>query len=536
MISNVRHLQELQSPFQTIKARVEIYNGSTLEATCTCDDVLKSFSVEKEGEGKFFGFGVCHKLSMALMGQNTPLTITKAHSIKVAFGVDGEYLYPYPTFQVHEIQKDAETDEITLVAYDALYKATEHSVEELSLPTSYSIFEFASFCAQLMGTNVRVIVSEDDIFDIDYPEGANFEGSETLREALNAVAEATQTIFFLNNNNELIFKRLDKEGAAVWTISRENYSTLKNSNPCVLGRIVHATELGDNVATDPAAIIEGETQYIRDNPFWTLRDDVAELVERAQAIAEGYSITPFDCEWFGNYLLEIGDKIDLVTRNGAVVTSYLLSDGITYNGSLSEVTGWAYEENEAETSANPTSLGEALSQTFAKVDKASKEVQIQAGKVEDHTSAIAALQINTESITASVSKIEEDVKVANESANEEIANIKQELSVKATPQDITIEVRKELESGVDKVVTSTGFRLDENGLSVSQADNEINTQISHDGMNVYRQGEAEAVLVANSQGVSAENLHATTYLIIGSNSRFEDYDGGTRTGCFWIGS
>ena len=45
-------------------------------------------------------------------------------------------------------------------------------------------------------------------------------------------------------------------------------------------------------------------------------------------------------------------------------------------------------------------------------------------------------------------------------------------------------------------------------------------------------------LLANADGVKAEDLHATTYLIIGKNSRFEDFtnaDGVARTACFWIG-
>lgn len=46
---------------------------------------------------------------------------------------------------------------------------------------------------------------------------------------------------------------------------------------------------------------------------------------------------------------------------------------------------------------------------------------------------------------------------------------------------------------------------------------------------------SEVVLTADNGGVEARNLHATTYLIIGGNSRFEDYNNGSRTGCFWIG-
>jgi len=45
---------------------------------------------------------------------------------------------------------------------------------------------------------------------------------------------------------------------------------------------------------------------------------------------------------------------------------------------------------------------------------------------------------------------------------------------------------------------------------------------------------SQEVLTANNKGVDAKNLHATTYLIVGTSSRFEDY-GYDRTGCFWIG-
>ena len=52
-------------------------------------------------------------------------------------------------------------------------------------------------------------------------------------------------------------------------------------------------------------------------------------------------------------------------------------------------------------------------------------------------------------------------------------------------------------------------------------------------MTVYKGG--EEVLVADNEGVKAEDLHATTYLIVGRNSRFEDL-GYDRTACFWIGN
>jgi len=100
-----------------------------------------------------------------------------------------------------------------------------------------------------------------------------------------------------------------------------------------------------------------------------------------------------------------------------------------------------------------------------------------------------------------------------------------------TAKDINIGFQEIKDNGVDKVITATGFTFDGEGLTVSKNNSEMSTQISEDGMTVFKN--AEEVLIADNQGVKALNLHATTYLIVGNNSRFEDY--GNRTGCFWIG-
>ena len=807
MLYNETHLKELQSSMQSIKGRVEIYKGSTLETTCTCSDVLKTFNIQREGENKFFGFGICQKLDLELIGQDTPLAITKEHEIKIAFGVADNFLYPYPTFHAQDIQKDSETDNIVLTAYDALYRAAEYTVADLGLTGGYTIGEFAVACASLLGVGITTNIT-DDILNTSYPEGANFEGTEDLRSALNAIAEATQTIYYINQDNQLTFKRLDRTGDSVFTIDRSIYTSLKNGSPCVLSRIAHATELGDNVISNPAIAfttgeaikinniesiiqtrlrnknlitypyynvdrttngvkytvnsdgsitvngtatanasfyltrqlrlpagtytlssvnltrnnelraamynadgsgvsylsdqtftiteeklidvylvvlsgntvsnvtykpmlvegaviseyaqyltdfsgvtvtangasytptaegivnisaapevnittnntgvlidveyyIQGFTQYVRNNPFWDLREDIATLVNNAITTIGAFTIDPFECEWFGNYLLEIGDKIKLITRKGEVVNGYLLNDGITYNGGITEITTWAYEDNEAETATNPTTLGEALNQTFARVDKANKEITLQAsrvsanseaiaslqittdgiktnvnkvqttadaaksaadtasanvaslttrvttaetnisqkadsvtveaiqndvttidGKVVANETAISALQVNTESISASVTRVEETTNTKLNSLEGELVKVQNEVSLKMDTEKITAEITKIKEEGVERVETSTGFTFDEEGLTIEKTNSEMKTQITEDGMTVYRND--TEVLVADHEGVKAKDLSATTYLKIGGRSRFENY-GNDRTGCFWIG-
>ena len=140
--------------------------------------------------------------------------------------------------------------------------------------------------------------------------------------------------------------------------------------------------------------------------------------------------------------------------------------------------------------------------------------------------------INTNSISFSVSSVEKVTTDAFGTVNGEIADLKKQVEQTITPEEVKVTISKELSNGVDKVRTATGFTFDESGLTVSKEDAELSTTISEDGMQIFRND--EAILTANNVGVDAANLHATTYLIIGSNSRFEDYKSG-RTGCFWIG-
>lgn len=100
-------------------------------------------------------------------------------------------------------------------------------------------------------------------------------------------------------------------------------------------------------------------------------------------------------------------------------------------------------------------------------------------------------------------------------------------------QSVNIKIQKIIDDGVDKVTTSTGYTFDEDGLHISKSGEEMENRLDNTGLYVERSG--DIVLKANNEGVEAENVTVRTYLTVGKNSRFEDYDNGTRTGCFWVG-
>lgn len=729
----------ISASVRRIKAKVELYNGSTLVATYTQADKVISFDIQRVGEdGKFFGFGICHRLNVHLIDVQREINISTANIIKISLGAelpDGTTEYKiYPTFQVSEVHRDENTNELSVTAYDAIYKASEHAVSELVLTKPYTIKQFVEACASTLGVSVTGHTN----FILSYPNGANFDGTETLREALDDVAEATQTIYFLDANNKLCFKQLDKSGNAVISIDKSKYITLKSGVGHRLQTICMCTELGDNVSESTTLV--GSTQHVRDNAFWELREDIAALVHNAITTIGNISIDVFDCTWRGNPALEVGDKIALTTKDNQALTAYLLNDTIKYDGSLQEKTQWKYDANSTETDSNPTSLGDAIKQTYAKVDKQEKQITLLASEMNSQTQAIkktvkqvdveyylststtsatggswsttaptwqegkymwsrqkvtytdgtsitrnatciagakgadgkngkdgqngapgadgapgkdgnpgkdgtngkdgkdgingvdgkngtngrgitsvtteyyistsqtelaggswsasqpaweegkyiwtrskivynnpttteyttavcdaawaeinaitgqqktnttdiSQLKVEKNNISASVATIVEKqsdidstivdmqkgIGEQNQSNAAQFESLTNKVNATMTSEQVQLAISTEVAKGANKVTTSTGFKFDDSGLTISKTNSEMSTTIDEDGMSIYKG--SEEVLTADNTGVDAKNLHATTYLIIGTNSRFEDY--GSRTGCFWIRS
>ena len=498
MIVNNDLLAAVEAPVRQIATTVELYNGSTKVADYKHTDALVSVTIERIGTSKFFGFGVCQKANVKLRDVNRAIDITTANSFKIYFND----VITCPVFYVSEVHRNEKTNELSITAYDALYKASAHTFDELNLITPYTVGDVAFACCRILGLSSysRPVASA---WNVSYENGANFGGKESIREALDAIAEATQTIYYMDASNRLTFKRLDMAPGAVFTIDKDKYIELDSGTNRRLSGITHATELGDNVSA--SLEVSGTVQYVRDNPFWDLREDIGDLVNNALAAVGGMTINQFTCSWRGNPLLEIGDKIALVTRDNETVFSYLLDDTITYDGSLSQESRWSYEDDEGEDADNPASLGEFLKRTVAKVDKVNQEISL-------------AVSSTTEAL---------------DSINGELEEINKRVSATVNKDEVEILISETISNGVDSVQTTKGFTFNDEGLTIAQSDSDISTIISEDGMTV-KKGDDD-VLTANNEGVKAIDLHATTYLIVGDYSRFENYGTQARTACYWIG-
>lgn len=539
-------INELTSPKRQIKVKVSLYSGDTLTADYTEANAVKEVKIERVGESsKFFGYGICQKLTVVLLDRERNITLNKGDKLKVLFGTALiEYKTVFPSFYIEDIKRDENTNNITITAYDTLYNTTDIKIKEVSIPeTPYNIDELTNSIVSHLELTAKRFTN---LYDADnngfydeaeeynlfhkHEHGGNFNGEESLREVLNAIAEATGTIYFLDNNNILVFRRLNRNNPEL-DITKSNYFTLTSKDKRKLDEIVKITELGNNVRVGNYNI--DATQYIRNNPFWEFDENSDCILDCFDKVGS-LTITPFVCEWRGNPYLKIGDLIRLTAKDDTTFNTYVLNDVIIYTGGLKQTTQWDYKDGET-AKANPATIGETIKETYAFVDKVNQRIDLVVSSVNANTSEIATLALTTEDITAEVNSIKEYNGEAIEDINEDIANIKNSVEAKISSEDVKILVKEEIDDGVNKVSTGKGFTFDDSGLTIEDlSSNNVNikTTVSNNGMKVYADG--KEVLTANDGGVKAKDLHATTYLIIGKNSRFEDY-GTSRTGCFWIG-
>ena len=169
------------------------------------------------------------------------------------------------------------------------------------------------------------------------------------------------------------------------------------------------------------------------------------------------TINQFSCIWRGNFLLEIGDKITLVNKENQTVTSYILNDTFEYTGGLRCTTQWQYEENKSETESNPATLGDVLKQTYAKVDKANHQIALVTSEVNANSESIVSINLNLNSLSQSVSSVEQTVDKSFTDVNNELTELRKKTDLAMTAEDVKIQIDNELENGVNKVTTSTGF-------------------------------------------------------------------------------
>lgn len=200
---------------------------------------------------------------------------------------------------------------------------------------------------------------------------------------------------------------------------------------------------------------------------------------------------------------------DLIDRIETIEANYIPNEGITQivNEQI---------KNNSTINQMPDKILSEVSETYeARLVKINEQV-------EDVTENLNSNYPTKSDIDSSFKETEDSIKIIKE----EIVKVQQ------TASDLNISITNINQYGVNRVVTTTGYRFDENGLDISKTGTEMHNLITNLGMFVKR--DTEEVLGADNTGVRAENITVRNYLNIGKNSRIEDYLN-DQTAIFFVG-
>lgn len=507
-------LAALKQPAREMNGGVDVYAGSSVSKTFLPSETLVQFAIDRVvPTGKFFGYAISQKLTIELIGKDS---VDKGTRVQPYIGLKSAEQAYLPNFFVDSVTIDEVRNKTTIVAYDAISKAKKYTVNDLSITYPITLYNLAAAIATKIGCT---LIADFGDLNIELAQATtNFGGEELLSEVLAAIAEVTGTICICSTGYRLVFKDLSNPIVAD-SMGEESYFSFSTKDAITLTQIASTTQLGDNVSVGE----EGYAQAIWDNPFLTLRTNLSAVLEMLAAKVVGMTMVPYDMAWRGNPFYEIGDYLAIDTMSGETKHVYYLNDSMTFHGGLKASCSWEATETE-NINATPHTVAAALQKTFATVDKVNNQIQMVAGDV-------TQLTLNTENISASVQKVIDDTNNMMEVTNENIDTLSKKVQASVSAENVTLLVQQEMANGVSSVKTTTGYVFDDEGLTVSKTGSEMTTKITEDGMTVYKDN--TAMLTANNTGVKAVNLHATTYLMIGTTSRLEDWQG--RTACFWVG-
>lgn len=523
LTTNTSLINAFKEPAREVTGGVRIYEGSTISQTLLPTDTLANVTINRSAPaGKFFGFTIAQQLTVEVLGK---INLAKGTQIQPYMGIKGQTPAELPYFYVDSVTIDETKNKTVIKAYDLMGKADKVAIDEIGITYPFTIQEFATTIVTALGGTL--IADFEDINPV-YSDLSlvNLAGSETARSVLSSIAEVAGVIIYCSTGNTIVAKGLSSE--VKHTLNGDDYFNFATEDAIILTQIASTTQLNDNIYVGE----EGYTQVIWDNPFLTLREDIAELLEAIGNKVIGTFIIPYSLDWRGNPFYEIGDLIQITTLKGEVKNIYYFNDTLIYNGGLKSISDWESSDS-GNIEAAPTSLGATLKQTVAKIDKVNNRIELVAAQNNEVREEMATMRVETNGIFTEVRETQSDIFENITAINSDMDAISQKVQTAITSENISIEIQKELsENGVNSVTTTTGFTFDEVGLTIDKSGTEMSTTITEDGMTVYR--DDTGVLIANNIGVEATNLHAKTYLIIGKNSRLEDYNE-TRTGMFWIG-
>lgn len=443
---------------------------------------------------------------------------------------------------VVEKPKDEQTENFSsFVSYDLLM---QHLDEKYTTSLDYEnetitiadVYE--EVCNLLNLTPVTLTFTNSTI----QVEGNPFVGGETNRMVLNSIAKTACAFVDIDyDTNEIDLKWLSN--SLDYTFELSDYSTLEGGKTVygpINSLIIKSSAIdSENVSyqDDESIALNGEHQLVISEDYFLYNAD-----KREEALMPIWNkvngLTYTECNlttYTGKPFLKKGSKIRIYKDEENYIDSYVLQHQFKFDGAFTSIIKCPVLTEQEIKTKQDVSLGEKLRQTEITVNKADGE--------------ITALVSKTNELDTTINNNYQEIinKFDGYAPQSAIVDIQTQVQNIQTDTYSRTQIDTMMIDGTVKKVQTASATYDESGMTYEKSNSNAKTTINEVGVQVKDSNTNNTILFAGYvdsnntqytayQGqtiVATDNIIVDNYLVIGTHSRFEDYESGT--GCFFIG-
>lgn len=540
------------------------------DITITEEDDLQDISIEDYCyvNDKFIGTTVAKKVTVNIFNDDNAYNLeNKEVEIKLGFNLNSsDELVSYGNFIIEKPNTEEVQALTNFVGYDYMIKFNVPYVDNNTYPVDLGTF-FENLCNQ-----VGLTAGSTTFINSDYMVLGNaFTNGESCREVLSAIAQIAGGIAKIGRDNKpyIISLSLDSE---VETIDGNNYDTFSPNN--VFGpinkliiKMQNDVEGEESVRSDPESIEQyGECAItISDNPILNSFEQRELVIDNIFDNIKGMTYLPFKVSYYGYPYLDSTDKIKILNVGDNQYDSYVFNHSIKYDGAFSGNIETKALTKTQSVYTETRDLKKWKRNTELRVDKINGEIVTLVEQQEEQDEKIAEQRTTIDGITNTVSETTtrlnndyltaEQVGAEIDGTKEDIEIIKQDIvETKQTAQNFQIQIDRINNEGVDKVRTSIGYTFDDEGMKINKENAETGTVVDEAGFKVtdktgsqntnllyagyVKEGDTNYPDYIGQTIVATANMIVKNYLVVGANTRFEDYVnptlGGKGTGAFGL--
>ena len=454
-----------------VKGKVEVYRASTLLYTLMPNDYLKSIEIVSSPVKAFFGYAMSQQTTITFIDKLAELDIREGDTLRPFIGIeDGTITYiQKPDFIVRKVDRKQNGIDLIVEGYDLIEKAKEFKPSSLAINLPCNLEQYFNAVCAVLGCQGHY----GGLINFTITELPNYDDNNTLRDILNDLAGACGCICYMSGT---VATMKPLTASNPHTINKADYFSLTTGTPLTLTSVISSNPLGDNVESG-----SGIPQILSDNGFLVNRTDRGAILDSLRDAVYGLTVVPYELEWRGNPNVELGDCIELESKNGTITTFYL-SESMSYSGGLKASSNFDFTERDA-LHTNSSTIGEKLNETIAKVDKVNQTIELRVQEAVDDNATIAELKLSVGQIQGTVADLEGDMiaqqtqitQTANsitaeaQARSEEDAELRSLISQQA--DSITLQVKEEVKSELDgeyyEKQSSVGITA--NGINISSS-------------------------------------------------------------------